>query len=207
MLHPGLPTKGSAVTRTTTSVAEWLGGHGLGEYAQTFTENHIEFAVLPDLTENDLEKLGITLGHRKKLLRAIEALTTERPAHASKAISLPEPHIVSVSRDRETELRQITVMFCDLVDSTPLSGKLDLEDVQTLIDAYREACSAAIRRYEGRIARYFGDGVMVFFGWPRAHEDDAIRAVHAALESVSAIQKIPGRSPWLSAWGSARARW
>jgi class 3 adenylate cyclase/predicted ATPase len=97
-----------------------------------------------------------------------------------------------VSRDRETELRQITVMFCDLVDSTPLSGKLDLEDVQALIDAYREACSAAIRRYEGRIARYFGDGVMVFFGWPRAHEDDAIRAVHAALESVAAIQKIPG---------------
>jgi class 3 adenylate cyclase/predicted ATPase len=191
-LRPGLPAKGSAVTRTTTNLAEWLGRHGLGEYAQTFAENHIEFAVLPDLTENDLEKLGVTLGHRKKLLRAIEGLTTDRPAHASKAISAPEPQIVSGSRGRETELRQITVMFCDLVDSTPLSGKLDLEDVQTLIDAYREACSAAIRRYEGRIARYFGDGVMVFFGWPRAHEDDAIRAVHAALESVSAIPKIPG---------------
>src|SRR4029079_5129831 len=132
---------------------------------QTFTENHIEFAVLPDLTETDLEKLGVTLGHRKKLLRAIEALTTEPPAHARKAPSPPQPQIVPVSRDRETELRQITVMFCDLVDSTPLSGKLDLEDVQTLIDAYREACNAAIRRYEGRIARYFGDGVMVFFGW------------------------------------------
>jgi class 3 adenylate cyclase/predicted ATPase len=188
-----LPCKAPEVTRTTTELAEWLGRYGLGEYAQTFAKNHIDFTVLPDLTENDLEKLGVSLGHRKKLLRAIEALFAERQADdASKAASQPEPEILSASPDRQTELRQITVMFCDLADSTPLSGKLDPEDVQTLIDAYREACSTAIRRYEGRIARYFGDGVMVFFGWPRAHEDDAIRAVHAALESVSAIQKISG---------------
>jgi class 3 adenylate cyclase/predicted ATPase len=181
--------QGPAVTRTTTDLAEWLDRYGLGEYAQTFAENHIDFSVLPDLTENDLEKAGVSLGHRKKLLRAIE----ERQAgDASKAGSQPESEILAASPDRQTELRQITVMFCDLVDSTPLSGKLDLEDLQTLIDAYREACSTAIRRYDGRIARYFGDGVMVFFGWPRAHEDDAIRAVHAALESVSAVAKISG---------------
>jgi class 3 adenylate cyclase/tetratricopeptide (TPR) repeat protein len=188
-----LPWQGPVVTRTTIDLAKWLGTYGLGEYAQTFAENHIDFSVLPDLTENDLEKLGVLLGHRKKLLRAIEALSTERQSGvATKPASQAEPEILSASPDRQTELRQITVMFCDLVDSTPLSGKLDLEDVQALIDAYREACSTAIKRYEGRIARYFGDGVMVFFGWPRAHEDDAIRAVHAALESVSAIPKISG---------------
>ena len=181
------------MTKTTTDLTEWLGGYGLGEYAQRFAENHIDFTVLPDLTESDLEKLGVSLGHRKKLLRAIEALTTEgQTGDASQGPSHPQAELLGPSQDRESELRQITVMFCDLVDSTPLSGKLDLEDLQTLIDAYREACSTAIRRYEGRIARYFGDGVMVFFGWPRAHEDDATRAVHAALESVSAVPKISG---------------
>jgi class 3 adenylate cyclase/predicted ATPase len=181
------------VTRTTTDLAEWLGRYGLGEYAQTFAENHIEFTILPDLTENDLEKLGISLGHRKKLLKAIEALTTERQTgDASKVSSHLEAELLGALPARESELRQITVMFCDLVGSTELSEKLDPEDVQTLIDAYREVCGTAIKRYEGRIARYFGDGVMVFFGWPRAHEDDAIRAVHAALDALSAVTKVSG---------------
>ena len=130
------------MTKTTTDLAEWLGRYGLGEYAQRFAENHIEFTVLPDLTERDLEKLGVSLGHRKKLLRAIEALTTEvQTGDASQRPSHQEAELLEPSRDRESELRHITVMFCDLVDSTPLSGKLDLEDLQTLIDAYREACS------------------------------------------------------------------
>jgi class 3 adenylate cyclase/predicted ATPase len=165
------------MTRTTPDLAEWLGRHGLDQYAQTFAENNIEYSVLPDLTEEDLEKLGISLGHRKKLLRAIDAVRRE-------AIS-PVQH-------REAEFRQITVMFCDLVGSTQLSEKLDPEDLQKLIDAYRRECSTAIRRYGGEVARYFGDGVMAFFGWPRAHEDDALRAVHAALEIVSGITKISG---------------
>src|SRR5262245_61270188 len=166
------------VTGATTDLAEWLQRNGLGQYAQAFAENHIEYAVLPDLTEDDLEKLGVTLGHRKKLLRAIDALRTARQA--------------SGTTDREAEFRQITVMFCDLVGSTQLSVKLDPEDLQKLIDAYRGECSTAIRRYEGQVARYFGDGVMAFFGWPRAHEDDGVRAVHAALEIVSAVTKISG---------------
>lgn len=158
----------------TTDLAEWLGRHGLGQYAQTFAENNIEYSVLPDLTEDDLEKIGVSLGHRKILLRAVDALRSQ-----------------SIQR-REAEFRQITVMFCDLVGSTQLSEKLDPEDLHKLIDAYRRECSTAIKRYGGEVARYFGDGVMAFFGWPYAHEDDAVRAVHAALEIVSGVMKISG---------------
>jgi Predicted ATPase len=181
------------MTRTTTDLAEWLGRHGLGQYAQTFAENNIEYSVLPDLTENDLKKLGVSLGHRKKLFRAIEALTAARqPTGTTTAVSnvtvVPPPLV----QHREAEFRQITVMFCDLVGSTQLSEKLDPEDFQKLIDAYRGECRTAIRRYGGEVARYFGDGVMAFFGWPRAHEDDAARAIHAALEIVSGVTKISG---------------
>ncbi|MBO4222768.1 adenylate/guanylate cyclase domain-containing protein [Bradyrhizobium neotropicale] len=171
------------MARTTTEVTDWLCGHGLGQYAQTFAENNIEYSVLPDLTENDLRKLGvISLGHRKKLLKAIEALTAAKFGIAS----------ASVVPQREAEFRQITVMFSDLVGSTQLSEALDPEDLQKLIDAYRGECSTAIRRYGGEVARYFGDGAMAFFGWPYAHEDDAVRATHAALEIVSRVANIPG---------------
>src|ERR1700751_3747675 len=162
------------MSRTKTKLSEWLGKYGLDQYAQTFAENDIEYAVLPELTENDLENLGIAVGHRKKLLKAIEALTLVQ------------------RENREPEVRQITVMFCDLVGSTKLSEKLDPEDLRTLIIAYRKVCDAAIRRYEGQVASYAGDGVMAFFGWPRAHEDDAVRAVHAALTIVSEITNVPG---------------
>ena len=94
--------------------------------------------------------------------------------------------------NREPEVRQITVMFCDLVGSTELSEKLDPEDLRTLIVAYRKVCDAAIRQYEGQVASYAGDGVMAFFGWPHAHEDDAVRAVHAALTILSEVTNIPG---------------
>jgi class 3 adenylate cyclase/predicted ATPase len=181
------------MTRTTTDLAEWLGGHGLGQYAQTFAENNIEYSVLPDLTENDLEKLGVSsLGHRKKLLKAIEALRVTRQSIGATAAVSSVAVPPTLVQHREAEFRQITVMFSDLVGSTQLSEKLDPEDLQKLIDAYRGECSAAIRRYGGEVARYFGDGAMAFFGWPRAHEDDAVRAVHAALDIVSAVPKIAG---------------
>ena len=134
-----------------------------------------------------------SLGHRKKLLRAIEALTAARqPTGTTTAVSNATEVSPSLGQHREAEFRQITVMFCDLVGSTQLSEKLDPEDLQKLIDAYRGECSTAIRRYGGEVARYFGDGVMAFFGWPHAHEDDAVRAVHAALEIVSGVTKISG---------------
>ncbi|KRQ96277.1 adenylate/guanylate cyclase domain-containing protein [Bradyrhizobium valentinum] len=170
-----------------TELAEWLARHGLGQYADRFEENNIEYSFLPELTDDDLKKLGVSsLGHRKKLLRAIEALRAARqPAGAATGRS-------SLVQHREAEFRQITVLFSDLVGSTQLSEKLDPEDLQKLIDAYRGACSTAIRRYGGEVARYFGDGAMAFFGWPYAHEDDAARAIHAALEIVTGVPKISG---------------
>jgi class 3 adenylate cyclase/predicted ATPase len=182
------------MTRTSTDLAEWLSSHGLGQYAQTFAENNIEYSVLPDLTEDDLKKLGVSsLGHRKKLLRAIEALTAARqPTGTTAAVSNVTVVPPALVQHREAEFRQITVMFSDLVGSTQLSEKLDPEDLQKLIDTYRGECSTAIRRYGGEVARYLGDGVMAFFGWPHAHEDDAVRAIHAALEIVSGVTKISG---------------
>ena len=181
------------MARPTADLAEWLARHGLGQYATTFAEHHIDYSVLPDLSEDDLEKLGVSLGHRKKLLRAIEALTApRRPTGTTTVVSNVTEVSPAFVQHREAEFRQITVMFCDLVGSTQLSEKLDPEDLQKLIDAYRRECGTAIRRYGGEVARYFGDGVMAFFGWPRAHEDDAGRAVHAALEIVSEVTKIAG---------------
>src|SRR6266566_4196925 len=180
------------MARPTTDLAEWLGRHGLGQYVQTFAENNIEYSVLPDLTEDDLEKLGVSLGHRKKLLRAIEALTAAGQRTGTTTAVSNVTEVSTSGQHREAEFRQITVMFCDLVGSTQLSEKLDPEDLQKLLDAYRGECSTAIRRYGGEVARYFGDGVMAFFGWPRAHEDDAVRAIHAALEIVSGVAKISG---------------
>lgn len=178
--------------RTSTKLAEWLGKYGLGQYAQTFAENNIEYTVLPDLTENDLKSLGISLGHRKKFLKAIEDLSVARPRAAASAASNAGTELLAPLENREPEVRQITVMFCDLVGSTELSEKLDPEDLRTLIDAYRKVCGAAVTRYEGQVANYAGDGLMAFFGWPRAHEDDAVRAVHAALAILSEVTNIPG---------------
>ena len=119
------------MTRTSTDLAEWLGRHGLDRHARTFAENNIDFSVLPDLTEDDLEKLGISLGHRKKLLRAIEAITAARQPSGTTtaAANIPTPS-TPLQQYREAEFRQITVMFCDLVGSMQLSEKLDPEDVQ-----------------------------------------------------------------------------
>ena len=174
------------------TLAEWLGRHGLGQYAQRFAENNIDYSVLPDLTEDDLEKLGVLLGHRKKLLRAIGAVRARSQTRDTSKVSLAGTEATPPAQRRDAEFRQITVMFCDLVGSTELSVKLDPEDLQKLVDAYRRECSTAIRRYGGEVARYFGDGVMAFFGWPRAHEDNALRAVHAALEIVSGVTNISG---------------
>ena len=180
------------MARPTTNLAEWLGKHGLDQYAQTFAENNIEYSVLLDLTEDDLEKLGVSLGHRKKFLRAIDVLRAASQARDTAEVSHVGGQAASPDHYRDAEFRQITVMFCDLVGSTQLSEKLDPEDLQKLIEEYRRECSTAIRRYEGEVARHFGDGVMAFFGYPLAREDNALRAVHAALEIVSGVPKISG---------------
>ena len=182
------------MTKATTNLAEWLGRYGLGQYAQTFADNNIDYSVLPDLNENDLEKIGISLGHRKKLLRAIGELTAQHEPASARVVSSVVASPATPSQHRDSEFRQITVVFCDLVGSTQLSETLDPEDLQKLIDAYRAECNKAINRYGGVVARYFGDGVMAFFGWPRAREDAAVRAVHAALEIVSNVSQISGQA-------------
>jgi class 3 adenylate cyclase/tetratricopeptide (TPR) repeat protein len=176
------------LSKSVNDLSEWLNTHGLGQYAEIFFEQNIDIGVLPELRETDLERLGLSLGHRKILLRAIDT-EFKRPRatdfSSSAGVGIAPSH-------REAEHRHITVLFCDLVASTQMSETMEPEDLQIVIGAYRDACSIAIRRYGGWVARYMGDGVMAFFGWPHAHEDDAIRAVHAGLEAIAAITKVAG---------------
>ena len=166
------------------SIAHWLNTIGLGQYAQRFAENYIDASVLRDLTDQDLEKIGLPLGHRKKLLRAIRELADASPATPPPATaSKPAPH-------DSAERRQLTVMFCDLVGSTALSTRLDPEDLQEIIGAYHRCCAEVITQSGGFVARYLGDGVLAYFGYPQAHEDDAEQAVRAGLALVEAVAKL-----------------
>jgi class 3 adenylate cyclase/predicted ATPase len=165
-----------------TSTAEWLESIGLGEYAQRFAENAIDFSILGDLTDQDLKELGVLLGHRRKMLRAIAGLSEASPAD-----SATEPK--TGSRD-EAERRHLTVMFCDLVGSTALSTRLDPEEMWRVVASYQAAIAAVIGRYQGMIAQYMGDGVLAYFGYPVAQEDSAVQAVRAALEIVDTVARL-----------------
>jgi class 3 adenylate cyclase/predicted ATPase len=158
-------------------VSEWLEQLGLEQYASNFSDNDIDAQLLTQLKDADLKEIGISsLGHRKKILDAIETLDQQE----SEAI-------IPITSTGEAERRQLTVMFCDLAGSTELSQRLDPEDLREINRAYQDACKMAIERYEGYIARYMGDGVLAYFGFPQAHEDDAERAVHAGLAVVESI--------------------
>jgi predicted ATPase/class 3 adenylate cyclase len=166
----------------------WLRRIGLEQYAQTFRENGIDLSVLPDLTDRDLEKLGVLLGHRRKLLRAIadlEAIEKSAPAVAVAAAAPAAPRPLD-----NAERRQLTIMFCDLVGSTALSTRLDPEDMREIVGAYHRCCADLITRADGFVARYIGDGVLAYFGYPQAHEHDAERAVRAGLALVEAVPKL-----------------
>jgi class 3 adenylate cyclase len=165
-------------------VAAWLRDLGLERYEPTFRENEIDWDVLPELTESDLERLGLPLGPRKKLLKAIAALSTETAEVAIDA--MPSPGTVT----REAERRQLTVLFCDLVGSTELARRLDPEDMGQVIRAYQGTCTETVECWGGHVAKYMGDGVLAYFGWPQAHEDDAERAVRAGLELADGIAKV-----------------
>lgn len=168
-------------------VAAWLCGLGLGQYEQAFRENDIDAEVLMDLTAEDLIGLGVaSIGHRRKLLAAIAALragsmwaTTPATADSRKASVAPE-----------AERRQLTVMFVDLVDSTALAARLDPEEMAEVLRSYQSAVAGAIVRFEGHVAKYMGDGVLAYFGYPRAHEDEAERAVRAGLAAVAAVRSL-----------------
>src|SRR5271169_1832556 len=170
-------------------IADWLKGLGLAQYAAAFRENDITEAVLPELTAEDLKDLGVgSVGHRRVLLKAIAALG------ASSSPSPPEAAAASAAPPAEAERRQLTVMFCDLVGSTALSARLDPEDMREVIGAYHRCCTAVIGRGGGFVAKYMGDGVLAYFGYPRADEHDAERAVRAALKLLEKVA-APGRPP------------
>src|SRR6516164_9359770 len=158
-------------------VADWLQKLGLGQYAQRFAENDISFSVLPDLTDQDLKEIGVSLGHRRQLLRAIMELKGSETV----APKLTNENIAPVEQQETAERRQVTVMFSDLVGSTVLSGRMDPEDLREVISAYQKCSAETVQRFGGFVAKYMGDGVLVYFGYPQAHEDDAERAVSAGL--------------------------
>ena len=166
-------------------LAVWLDQIGLPEYARMFAEHAIDREVLADLDDHDLRELGVPLGHRKRLLKAIAAL--REPAQETSARGEAG---VSGAPPREAERRQLTVMFIDLVGSTALAARLDPEDMGRVIRAYQGCCTEVVERWGGHVAKYMGDGVLAYFGWPQAHEDAAERAVRAGLELAEAIGSL-----------------
>ena len=165
----------------------WLRRIGLEQYAQTFRDNAIDADVLSDLTDEHLRELGLPLGARLKLLRAVAAVRTGQTP-VSREITTPVPR-------SDAERRQVTVMFSDLVGSTALSARMDPEDLREVISAYQKCVAETVQRFGGFVAKYMGDGVLIYFGYPQAHEDDAERAVRAGLELVAAVSDLKTYAP------------
>src|SRR5947209_973757 len=168
-------------------IAGWLRSLGLERYEQVFRENRIEADILPSLTVEDLKDLGVTLvGDRRRLLDAIAALGSAGAiaAASATAVTATPP---DAPPPTEAERRQLTVMFCDLVGSTALSTRHDPEDLRELIGDYHRAVANTVGRFDGFVAKYMGDGVLIYFGYPKAHEDDAERAVRAGIAVIEAV--------------------
>ncbi len=177
----------------------WLQEIGLGHYGDVFARNDVDLDLLPELSDEDLRELGVSLGHRRRILKEI----ADRPQHEpTQPDTADDPFAAAPAAER----RQITVMFCDLVGSTALSESLDPEDLRRLMGAYQSTATAVIRQYDGHIAQYLGDGLLVYFGFPRAHEDDAQRAVRAGLEVIDAIRAIESPIPLAVRVGIATGR-
>jgi class 3 adenylate cyclase len=170
---------------------------GLERYEAAFRANDVSAVLLPTLTADDLRDIGITsVGHRRQILNAIVALrlngvSDEAPVQGSSAPELPGSMRQPNGSETAAERRPLSVMFCDLVGSTPLSARLDPEDLNEVIRGYQARVAAVIRRFDGFIARYIGDGVLTYFGWPHAHETDAARAVRAGLAVAAAVAETP----------------
>jgi class 3 adenylate cyclase/predicted ATPase len=170
-------------------IATWLRNLDLERYKAAFQENDIDAEVLAELTADDLIAIGVSsVGHRRKLLAAIAELRDKPITDGQSAAAAPEP--TTTSATAEAERRQLTVMFCDIVGSTQLAAQLDPEDLRDIMQAYNRSVAEVVRRYEGHVAKYLGDGVLAYFGYPRAHEDEAERAVRAGLEIVMALRSL-----------------
>jgi class 3 adenylate cyclase len=165
-------------------IADWLKQLGMSEYVQCFAENKIDVSVLRHLTDQDLKDIGVPLGHRRKMLAAISDLGGATPVTT-------EPAAGAEPKPQETaERRQVTVMFSDLVGSTALSARMDPEDLREVISAYQKCVADTVQRFGGFVAKFMGDGVLIYFGYPQAHEDDAERAVRAGLELIAAASSL-----------------
>jgi class 3 adenylate cyclase len=179
-------------------VTDWLEKLGLSEYAQRFAENDIDFSILPELTDQDLEKIGVSsLGHRRKILRAIATLdlgAQAAPGASTSPVTTSPPQnrpaVVPTAAETVGERRYLTVMFCDLVGSTAISAQLDAEEWRDLVGAYLDAASASVAEMGGHVAKKLGDGLMCLFGYPLAHENDAERAARAALSIQRALTEL-----------------
>jgi class 3 adenylate cyclase/predicted ATPase len=175
-------------------IEAWLQGLGLERYVPAFRDNEIDWEVLPKLTSEDLREIGVTaVGHRRKLLDAITALGASAPTAAVSAA------VSGASAPADAERRQLTVMFCDLVGSTALSARFDPEDLREVYGAYHRTVADVVGIFDGHVAKYMGDGVLVYFGYPRAHEDDAERAVRAGLDVIGAVGRLDVKSLELQA--------
>ena len=175
--------------RSLEQIADWLEKLGLGQYAKVFADNDIDVSVLPHLRDKDLKDLGISLGHRRKIFAAINEgfAAVQALAEADRA----EEHVIQETPER----RYVTVLFSDLVGSTALSTRLDPEDLRDVIAIYQRCVEETVRRFDGFVAKFLGDGVLVYFGYPEAHEDDPERAVRAGLELVAAVKGLQAPEP------------
>ena len=177
-------------------VTAWLRGLGLDKYEAAFRENDIDETVLASLTHDTLKEIGVTtVGHRLKLLDAIAALRTHGGGKPPSADPAGTSTVPSAPPEDRAERRQVTVMFSDLVGSTALSGRMDPEDLREVISAYQKCVAETVQRFGGFVAKYMGDGVLVYFGYPQAHEDDAERAVRAGLELLQAVGGLKSSAP------------
>src|SRR6516164_8487160 len=172
-------------------IVVWLRSIGLGKYEAVFRENDIDETVLPSLTHENLKELGVaSFGHRVKLLDAIAALRSDASDRGPSSELKTAPAATSAAPEDRAERRQVTVMLSDLVGSTALSARMDPEDLREVISTYQKCVSDVVRHFGGFVAKYLGDGALVYFGYPEAHEDDAERAVRAGLELISAVSEL-----------------
>ena len=200
------------------STDEWLNGLGLGKYSKVFAENDVDLRALPHLNDADLQELGISLGHRKIMLAAIaklheaELAEIEREAEQERRRSIasgqPEPNGAEPAGAPSPDLRLLSVLFCDMVESTSLSARLNAEEMHELIGLYQETVAGAVKRYGGYVAKFLGDGVLAYFGWPMAYEDHAERAIRTGLAAIAGVESLetPAGAPLQSRVGIASGR-
>ena len=178
-----------------TEIRQWLTSIGLDQYADLFEENDIELALLSELTDEHLQAIGVaSVGHRMKILKAVRE---EVPRTGNGSVVMTEETAPQPTTTGEAERRQLTVMFCDLAGSTALAERFDPEDLGEIVRIYQDNCADIVSRYEGYVARYMGDGILAYFGYPQAHEDDAEHALRAGLEIIKTVAKLEPR-PGLS---------